>query len=87
MSRDKFEEDQEVAVEEVPDGRNTEKAREGNDMMSPEREEIEEAMREMKESAPGEGGVQISLIQEPTEEIKERFVELVRFMFEEGAEG
>ena len=78
MSRDRFDEDPEVLVGAVPE------MRDANEVMNEtlEREEIEA----MRESAPRADGVRISFIREATEEIKEIFVELVKFMFKEEAE-
>ena len=46
--------------------RGCEKAREANECMNGElvREEIEEAMKEMRESAPGEDGVRLPFVSE-----------------------
>ena len=50
-------------IEKVRDLRGCEKAREANECMNGElgREEMEEAMKEMRESAPGEDGIRIVL--------------------------
>ena len=47
----------------------------------PSRGEIESAMKEMKESAPGEDGVRICYIRYACEEMKERVIEMVQKMF------
>ena len=54
--------------------------------MTPEPEEIVEAMKEVRESAPGLDGVRISYIREAEAGVRGRCVELGRRMFEEGAE-
>ena len=48
-------------IEKMRDLRGCEKAREANEYMNSElgREEIEEAMKEMKESEPGEDGIRM----------------------------
>ena len=47
------------------------------------REEIEEATKEMKESAPGEDGIRICYLREECEEVKEAQIGMVQFMIEE----
>ena len=49
--------------------------------VEPEREEIEEAMKEMKESAPGEDGVRIGYIRNACEDVRTRVVEMVQYMW------
>ena len=53
-------------IEKVQDLRGCEKAREANECMNGEhgREEIEEAMKEMRESAPGEDGLRMCYLKE-----------------------
>ena len=72
-------------IGEVRDLRGCEKAREANECMNGElvREEIEEAMKEMRESAPGEDGVRMCYLKEACEEVKEALIGMVQFMFEE----
>ena len=87
----RFEENPEVvqaAVEAARDLRGEARAEEANENlnMTPEPEEIEEAMGEVKESAPGLDGVRMIYIREAEEEVRHRCVEMVRKMFEEGAD-
>ena len=49
------------------------------------REEIEAAMKKMKESAPGENGVRRGYIRSAHEEVKRRVIEMVQNMFESRA--
>ena len=91
ITEERFEEDPEVveaAVEGARDLRGEPEAEEANDFlnMTPEPEEIVEAMGEVRESAPGIDGVRISYIKEAEGSVRERCVELVRKMFEEQAE-
>ena len=60
-------------IERVQDLSGCEKAREANEFMNGElgREEIEELMKEMKESAPGEDGIRICYLREACEEVKQ----------------
>ena len=51
----------------------------------PEREEIERAMKEMKDSSPGEDGVRLRYIVEACEEVRMRVIAIVRMMFEKRA--
>ena len=61
------------------------KQREANKCMNGElvREEIEEAMKEMRESAPGEDGIRMCYLKEACEEVKDALIGMVQFMFEE----
>ena len=74
-------------IGEVRDLRGCEKAREANECMNGElvREEIEEAMKEMRESAPGEDGIRMCYLKEACEEVKDALIGMVQFMFEERA--
>jgi len=78
----------EEVIEGVQDLREDERAKEANEWMNetPEREEIETAMKEMKESAPGEDGVRIGYIRYACEEMKERVIRMVQMMFETRAD-
>ena len=71
-------------IEKVRDLRGCEKVREANECMNGElgREEIEEAMKEMRESAPGEDGIRMCYLKEACEEVKDALIGLVQFMFE-----
>ena len=51
----------------------------------PEREEIVKAMKEMKDSAPGEDGVRMKYIRLACSEVREEVIEIVRMMFEKRA--
>ena len=74
-------------IEKVRNLRGCEKAREANERMNGElgREEIEEAMKEMRESAPGEDGIRMCYLKEAYEEVKDALIGMVQFMFEERA--
>jgi len=48
----------------------------------PEREEIVKAMKEKKDSVPGEEGVRLGYKQNTCEEVRERVIEIVRMMFD-----
>ena len=67
---------------------NTEKARDWANRLNdtPEREEILDHMKKMKESAPGKDGVRIIYKLQGGPEIFERVVNMVQMMFEKGAE-
>ena len=49
------------------------------------REEIEEAVKEMRESAPVENGIRMCYLNEACEEVKDAVIGMVQFMFEERA--
>ena len=74
-------------IEKVQYLRGCEKAREANECMNGElgREEIEEDMKEMRESAPGEDGIRMCYLKEACEEVKDALIGMVQFMFEERA--
>ena len=46
------------------------------------REEIEETMKEMKESAPEEDCIRVCSLREVCEEVKELLIGMVQFMFD-----
>ena len=75
------------AVNGANDLRGSVEARLGNERMNvvPSRGEIEEAMKEMKESAPGEDGVRMFFIRCACQEVKERVIEMIQVMFEKRA--
>ena len=52
-----------------------------------DRGEIECAIKEIRESAPGKDGVRIGYIRYASEEVKGRVIRLVQRMFEEGPGG
>ena len=67
VSRCRYEEDPrrlEEILEEVEDISNTDRAREANDLINeePQEEEIEDTMKEVKDSAPGEDNIRMSYI-------------------------
>ena len=69
VSEERYEVDPAViggVIEKVRDLRGCEKAREANECMNGEleREEIKEAMKEMRESAPGEDGIRMCYLKE-----------------------
>ena len=80
-------------IEEVVAGtkdlRGTAEAVLGNEGMNAriERGEIECAIKEIRESAPGKDGVRIGYIRYASEDVKDRVVGLVQRMFEEGPGG
>ena len=91
ITEERFEEDPEVveaAVDGARDLRGRASAEEANEFLNltPEPEEVIEAMGEIRESAPGVDGVRIGYIREAEEGVRSRCVELVRRMFEEGAD-
>ena len=61
---------------------------EANEVLNEElaEEEVEEAIKEMRDSAPGEDGVRIGYIRAACREVKEKVVEMVRFMFRNRAD-
>ena len=79
----------EEIVGKVEDLRGSAEAILGNDCMNAriEREEIECAIREIRESAPGKDGVRIGYIRYASEVVRNRVVVLVQRMFEEGPRG
>ena len=86
VSRCRYEEDPrrlEDILEEVEDISNTDRAREANDLINeePQEEEIEDTMKEVKDSAPGEDNIRMSYIWHSCREIKEKVVQMVKFMF------
>ena len=90
VSRERYEEDPSViarVIEKVKDMRMDDRATAANERMNemPEREEIVKAMKEMKDSAPGEDGVRLGYIQNACEEVRERVIEIVRMMFDKRA--
>ena len=90
LTEQRFEEDPEVveaAVTQARDLRGEARADEANYHLNitPEPEEIMEAMKEMRESAPGLDGVRINYIREAEDVVKNECVDLVRKMFEEDA--
>ena len=91
VSKDRFEnspEDIDKTLEEVVDISNTEKAIEWSDILdtTPGIEEIKEQINKMKHSAPGEDGVRLMYLLKGGPQILYEIVELVKFMFENGAE-
>ena len=90
VSRERYEVEPRViqeVIENARDLREDDRANEANDLLNemPEREEIEKAMEEMKDSAPGEDGVRLRYIKEACEEVKEKVIETVQMMFERNA--
>ena len=77
-----------MAVDKIEDISNTEKAQEWAERLDaiPEREEILDQMKKMKESAPGKDGVRMNYLLQGGPEIIERVVNMVQIMFEKGAE-
>ena len=91
VSEERFEntpDEIERAVNRVTDISNTDRAREWSEMLeaTPEREEILTEMRKMRDSAPGEDGVRLIMLMKGGEEVTERIIRLVQFMFENDAD-
>ena len=90
VSRERYEEDPSViasVIERVNDMRLNGRAIAANERMNemPDREEIVKAMREMKDSAPGEDGVRLRYIANACDDVRGRVIEIVRMMFERRA--
>ena len=90
VSRDRYEEEPSViarAIARVEDLRGDGKAKMANEKLNavPERVEIEMAMKEMKDSSPGEDGVRLRYIGDACEEVRMRVIAIVRMMFEKRA--
>ena len=90
VSNVRYEEDPSViarVIEGVVDMREDERAKRANDRLNlvPERDEIERAMKDMKDSSPGEDAVRLRYIEEACEEVRVRVIEIVRMMFEKRA--
>ena len=90
VSRERYEVDSgmiERVVARARDLREDEKAVEANEFMNelPEREEIMEAIEEMKSSAPGEDGVRINFLKYAFEKEEERVVKMVQGLYEKKA--
>ena len=66
-------------IGEVRDLRGCEKSREANECMNGQlvREEIEEAMKEMREAAPGVDGIKMCYLKEACEEMKDALIGMV----------
>ena len=73
-------------VRRVTDIRDTEKAREWRDRLEgvPSSEEILKQMKLMKDSAPGDDGVRLSYLLKGGQEVFNKIVEMVQFMFVNG---
>ena len=87
VSKDRYEESPDVierAVRGAVDLRNDRRAKEANECLNvvPDSEEIREAMKETRESAPGLDGVRIGYIRKACEGIQGRVIEIVQRMFE-----
>ena len=91
ISKDRFEnspDEIDNIVNQVEDIRNTDKACEWREELErvPEREEIVEQMSKMKHSAPGRDGVRLIYLLKAGQEIMDRLIAMVAFMFNNGAE-
>ena len=91
VSEHRFEnapEDIDKVLEEVEDIRNSQEARFWRENLeeTPSKREIVEQMRKMKDSAPGEDGVRLMYLMDVGEEIINRLVKIVQFMFNNSAE-
>ena len=73
----------ETTVNTINDISNTRKAREANELLNkiPEDEEIEKAMKQTKDSAPGRDGTRVAYINSAEPQIKEKVKEMVKYMF------
>ena len=90
VSKERYEVEPSVirnAIEGVRDHRGDEKAIEANEFMNQDlsEEEIDCAIREMKESAPGLDGVRICYIKYACDDVRKAVIEMVQYMFEERA--
>ena len=86
VSKDRYEEEPRVieeAVNKARDLRKDRKATEANEVLNriPSDIEIEKAIKEVNESAPGEDGIRICYIKNACEEMKEEIRKLIRRMF------
>ena len=86
VSEERFEnnpEDIDKVLEEVEDIRDTEKAREWKGILetTPSKQEIVAQMKLMKDSAPGEDGVRLLYLLEAGEDVINRLVKIIQFMF------
>ena len=90
VSENRFEntpEEIEEAVNEIDETMfNTDEAELWNDMLeeTPQREEIIKEMKKMRDSAPGRDGVRLGMLLKGGEEIINRVVTLVQYMFNNG---
>ena len=86
VSKDRYENDPRVIEEvigRVEDKRQDDRATEANECMNepPTTEEVQEVMKEMKDSSPGDDGVRMKYIWQACQEIKDRVIILVKEMF------
>ena len=67
----------------IKDISNTRKAREANELLNeiPEDEEIENVMKQVKDSAPRKDGTRMVYINSPGPQIKDKVKERVKYMF------
>ena len=90
VSKDRYEEDPqqiEEATQKVKDLRQSNEAREANILlnMTPSEEEIKKEMAKVKDSDPGKDGVRMSYISAASEEVKQKIIRMVQYMFEHRA--
>ena len=86
VSKDRFEntpEEIDAIVEEIEDISQTDEAKYWKEQLDevPEKEEIVQQLKKMKDSAPGEDGVRLSYITKGGPEILEELIKLIQFMF------
>lgn len=86
VSEKRYEVEPEVMAEvvsRVEDLNHLEKAVQANELLNetPEDEEIKSEMKKMRDSAPGEDGVRLNYILKATEEVKDRVIKMVQYMF------
>lgn len=91
VSKDRFEntpEEIDEIIEEIEDISQTDEAKIWSEQLDeiPQREEIVEQMKKMKDSAPGEDGVRLSYLTKGGPEILQELIELIQFMFCNSAE-
>ena len=91
VSEERFEnspEEIEEVAKRIKDISDTEKAKEWKDILEavPGREEIAEQIKKMRDSAPGDDGVRLSYLMKGGQEIFDYIIEMVQFMFLNGAE-
>ena len=91
ISKDRFEndpEEMEATVDMIEDISETDAAKICAEQFDeiPSREEIITQMKKMRDSAPGQDGVRLSYLMSAGQEITEKLVNMVQYMFQNGAE-
>ena len=72
-----------IVIEKVEDMGGNQRARYANERLNvvPERDEIERAIKNMRESSLGEDRVRLMYISKACEDVRMRVIEIVRMMF------